>query len=72
MSMENLRMEICRKCPLYTERRSNGPVCSSSLYINPNTNEISLRRKEGYVKGCGCALEHKTKSPDAVCPINKW
>jgi hypothetical protein len=70
--MENLRMEICRKCPLYTDRRAGGPVCSSYLYINPNTNEISLRRKEGYVKGCGCVIPNKVKSPDAACPAGKW
>jgi hypothetical protein len=70
--MEELRMAICKKCPLYYERPKGGPVCSSYLYINPKTDEVSLMAKEGYTKGCGCALLSKTKSPEAGCPINKW
>jgi hypothetical protein len=70
--MENLRMTICKKCPLYTERISGGPVCSSYLYIDPKTDEISLKRKEGYVKGCGCVIASKIKSKEAACPADKW
>jgi hypothetical protein len=68
----NKRMNICKKCPLYTKSTIGGSVCSSYLYMNPKTEEVSLKPKEGYIKGCGCNLENKTQSPNAACPFGKW
>jgi hypothetical protein len=48
-----------------------GPICNPSLYINEN-NEISNKNIIGYIKGCGCVLNSKTRVPDSKCIINKW
>jgi hypothetical protein len=72
MIMENLRMTICKKCPLYYERKGSGPVCSSYLYINPETEEVSLKNKPGYIRGCGCQIPSKVKAKEARCPADKW
>lgn len=65
------RMQICKKCPLYLKGRF-GPVCNKDLYIDPNTESVSLEPLEGYIRGCGCRLRAKTVDPRSKCPINKW
>lgn len=67
------RMEICRHCGLYKKDLfSNHPKCSSSLYINPKTNETSKTYKQGFFRGCGCYLEYKVYNTKSSCPANKW
>lgn len=34
--MFNERMEICKKCPLYKEDPTRGPICDSNKYISPD------------------------------------
>lgn len=65
------RFEICKACPLikYT---SKGAVCNKDLWLNQDTGEVSLIKKEGWVNGCGCHLEHRIENPDAHCVIGKW
>ena len=65
------RLTICKECPLYKEG-ANGPVCNSSKYISKDGKDWSWLRKDGYIRGCGCALKHKTGNPNSHCIINKW
>ena len=64
------RLMICYGCPLYSTK--NGGSCNNSLWLNPETNEVSNVYKTGYKRGCGCLLNSKTRLPHAVCPLNKW
>ena len=66
------RLAICKECPLYKETPM-GPICNPRLYINENNKtDYSDRPKIGYRKGCGCALNRKTKLPAAKCIVMKW
>ena len=47
-------------------------ICSSKRWLNLETNEISKVYKEGFVNGCGCVMELKSRVPEAKCIINKW
>lgn len=67
--MSEDRMNICKECPLYVERFK---VCNANKWINPETNEVSPFAVEGWVKGCGCILEAKTRVKNEHCIINKW
>jgi len=65
------RLSICKDCPLM-KMKVYGAVCDSTTYLNPTTNETSYQKKDGFLKGCGCRLEAKTRLPDAKCPVGKW
>ena len=74
MTIEELsakRIAICRNCPLYKESVL-GEVCNSKKYLNPETGESSFFPKDGYVKGCNCLLDKKTKNPASHCVAKKW
>lgn len=47
-------------------------MCNSKLWLNPDTNEVSLTAKDGFVQGCGCRLLAKTTLPNAKCVAGKW
>lgn len=64
------RMKICKECPLY-KLTPIGPICNPKLYIN-KSNEVSAYKKEGFVKGCGCRLNAKTRLFHGKCIISKW
>lgn len=64
------RLKICYRCPLYSNRL--GGICNSRLWLNPNTGDVSISKKDGYISGCGCRLQAKTRLPNAVCPVGKW
>lgn len=64
------RIKICKTCPLYSD--SLGGMCNGSLWINPDTEEISDIPLFGWVKGCGCRLKAKARNRDNNCVINKW
>lgn len=66
------RIIICRQCKLYKIDKIFGPMCDPSLYLNPKINEVSKTKRIGYVKGCGCALNAKTRVPEATCIVDKW
>ena len=68
--LRNNRLKICRQCPLFS--RKFGGMCNNKLWLNPITKDVSLDKKDGYVKGCGCILSAKTRLPNAVCPADKW
>lgn len=64
------RMKICQKCPLFSPKY--GGFCNNKLYIDPNTDDVSITPKDGYVRGCGCRLQAKTSLLNAKCIIDKW
>lgn len=70
VNLKEKRMEICKRCPLYSPKL--GGVCNSRLYLNPETNKVSVSFKKGYMRGCGCVLPAKTTLPDAKCIAGKW
>ena len=47
-------------------------MCNASLYLNPNTNDVSTEPKKGYIKGCGCHLKWKIANKKSKCPAGKW
>jgi hypothetical protein len=62
------RKEICKKCLIY----SREGLCNNKLYLNPETNDVAVEPAEGYVRGCGCVIDVKTKNPTSHCPAKKW
>lgn len=69
-SISEVRLEICHKCPLF--KNTVGGICNPSLWVNPETDETSTVKKDGYFKGCGCRLKAKTTLNTAHCPAHKW
>lgn len=67
--MEEERLNICYKCGIYNPHQEK---CSSLLYINPYTNDVSIEPKKDYIKGCGCFVPTKVKRPQNHCPAKKW
>ena len=64
------RMKICKVCPIYSDRF--GGICNSKLWLNPETGEVSLESLPGFVRGCACRLNAKTRILDETCPAKKW
>ena len=64
------RLEICKACPLYTEKKS-GAICNSKKYMNAE-GDWSYFKKEGYKSGCGCFLQNKIQGLTNKCPHGKW
>lgn len=64
------RKKICYECPIFS--RNLGGQCDHNLWLNPDTNDVSLVEKEGYFKGCGCIINSKTRAKSAKCPAGKW
>ena len=64
------RMDVCKKCPLYISTIS-GPICNSKLWINKD-NVTSKTKTDGFVRGCGCRLNAKTRVEKGRCIILKW
>lgn len=69
MGYQEERTNICKKCPICNVDRW---ICSYTLYLNPKTNAISEHPKEGFIKGCGCALATKIPNRNKTCPAGKW
>lgn len=68
--LQKERMKICYKCPLYSPKF--GGQCNNRLWLNAETGDISLTKQLGYVRGCGCVLNSKTRVPESHCPAGKW
>lgn len=64
------RLHICYSCPLYSNKL--GGICNSKLWLNVNTGDVSTTAKPGYVRGCSCRLNAKTRLTNAACPAGKW
>lgn len=65
------RIEICKKCAI-ARMTEFGLKCDSRKYLNPETNEGSFFKKDGWIKGCGCLIPVKIKNLNNHCPANKW
>ena len=66
------RIAVCHRCKLLKDEKFFGEVCSSSIYLNPITNEVSPVEKPGFKTGCGCVLAAKGRVREAHCPLGKW
>lgn len=66
------RIEICKNCPLFTNKKVVGYVCDSKKYYNPETDELGEFPQKGFINGCGCRLEAKTRLKSAKCVLGKW
>jgi hypothetical protein len=69
-NLAEARIEICKKCPIYSTKL--GGICNSTLYLNPDTGDISLTKKKGYVRGCSCRIQAKATILNEHCSANKW
>ena len=68
--ISQVRMDICRRCPLFLNEL--GGICNPKLYLNVETGDVSTKKKDGYVNGCGCRLSAKTRLSGSKCPNGKW
>lgn len=68
IEMANVRMAICRECPVYN---STTRTCGTPLNkLNPFAQPVML---DGVTfKPCGCFLDLKTKMTFQDCPAGKW
>lgn len=66
------RIKICKQCPLMYYSSTLGWICNRNLYVNPDTNDVSLTKKDNYYRGCGCRIKAKTTLNNATCPAHKW
>lgn len=71
MNVQNIdeRWKICEACPIYNPSKM---ICNPKLWINPDTNDVSIRSRSGYIKGCGCNLKIKIKNLHSHCIAGKW
>lgn len=71
MHVQNIkeREEICNKCPIYNLRNE---TCNPKLWINPDTNEVSITAKSGFIRGCGCLIKTKMRNLNNHCVAGKW
>ena len=63
------RLSICERCGIYDPNRK---ICNGDLFINPETNDVSIHKKVGYIKGCHCYIPRKVLNAQAKCPAGKW
>lgn len=66
------RKKICLNCPL-----KSGNNCNPRKSINPSTLEVKdiplgKAPEKGFIKGCGCRLSAKQRSPGSKCPAGFW
>lgn len=64
------RLKVCYSCPIYSY--DLGGRCNNKLWLNPNTGDVSTVQKAGYVRGCNCRLNAKTRLINEQCPAGKW
>lgn len=69
-TLKESRIRICENCPIYSP--SNGGICSNSLYLNPQTGDVSTNPLDSYIRGCGCKIKLKAKLEFEKCPVGKW
>ncbi len=71
MNVQNIeeRKRICNECPIYNPGRG---ICNPKLWVNPDTNEVSITPKSGFIRGCGCIVSVKMKNMMNHCVAGKW
>lgn len=67
----NERKKICKECAIM-RLTDFGMKCDNRRWLNPETNESSYFKHDGWVKGCGCDIDIKVKRLGNHCPGNKW
>ena len=67
--LHDLRMAVCKECVLYDP---NSKRCNSKKCYNPETGEIRQFPGKGFICGCNCFMEKKSRVPSARCVLNKW
>lgn len=67
--LSDMRMKICRKCPLYDEEKDR---CSSKRCYNKETGELSTAPEKGFICGCGCFISKKSRVRNAKCVLGYW
>lgn len=65
------RLEICKKCPLFTNDPVRGYICDSMKYVDANGNPQSMPGNNAK-SGCGCRLQSKTRIITESCVLGKW
>lgn len=66
------RIAICKQCPLCKRSLKYGLVCTTELWYNPKSGDVSEQQLDGYINGCGCRLGAKTRLTNQICPAGKW
>lgn len=66
------RIAVCHSCKLLAKDKLFGEICNPSIYLNPQTDELSIIEKPGFLAGCGCVIGSKTRVVEAKCPLGKW
>ena len=71
MNVQNIeqRKKICEECGIFNPSTE---LCNPKLWINPETNEVSIHPKTGYIKGCGCHITIKMRNLNNHCIAGKW
>ena len=71
MRVQNIdeRRKICEACPILNPTKG---VCNPKLWINPDTDEVSMTPKAGFIRGCNCAVFIKMRNINAHCIAGKW
>ena len=70
--LAKVRMKICEECPLFL-KQFGGPVCNPNKWLDLTDKTTVINYpKAGYVRGCNCFLERKTKLVNAKCVAEKW
>ena len=49
-----------------------GMRCDERKWISPDGTQASFFKRDGWIKGCGCLLNSKTKNPSNHCVCGKW
>lgn len=65
------RIDICKKCPIM-RMTEFGMKCDDRKWISPDGKQGSFFKKDGWKRGCGCLLSHKTRNPASRCICGKW
>lgn len=75
MFLAEKRLDICRKCSLYT-KGSEVSEPSSVMKVYPDKyfcdHNKSITIGSSTYEGCGCPIDKKVFSVNSKCPANKW
>lgn len=69
--LSTYRLNICKGCPLCYDS-AWGLLCNRFKWIDKTTGVVSDTSIDGYIRGCGCRLDAKTRNNDDECVIGKW
>lgn len=67
--LSDKRMAICKQCPLYDKEKDK---CDSRKCYNKDTHEVTTYPQDGFICGCGCFMQKKSRVKNAKCVLSKW